>query len=456
MVVAATLTLAIIVGVSIASTNWILIVGLGILPILLLRPRELSLGCYVFLLPFDSITKVGPGGQTLTTIAGAAVAAVWLSTGLLKRDLRRPPRQALWWTLFVSWGAVTVLWAIEPQPAAIRLSTAVSLLAVFLVVLSTNISRDELRNIALFVVAGACAAALFTSYQFYRGVDYHGAIRGSLMVGGTGADPNYFAASLLLPLSLAVNGFLTPRKWLARTAWLGATVIIAFGILVTMSRGALVAVTAMIFFYMYTRQVSRRLVIPLVGIFVALAFALPGNFLTRLESAGETGGAGRTVVWQGGLVAFTHYPLVGSGLNTFSDAYQKYLGGAPIYHGILVSGAHNSYLETAVELGTIGFLLVMTAFVTQLLAASRLRKLVPHQVASTIIAYEAGCYAILVAAFFIGVFWEKWFWMAWMLLALAVRTSEPDSVVVSAPLPKPVSWPWTHQPVGSAPGLRLR
>src|SRR5262249_49269635 len=162
---------------------------------------------------------------------------------------------------------------LEWQPATSKLLTAVSLLLLYVVVLTTGISHKELRTISLFAVAGGCAAAAYTTFQFYHGTTlYSGSLRGSMIAGDRVADPNYFAASLLLPLSLAVNGFLTPRRWLARLGYLVVAATVAFGILVTMSRGALVAIAILIVFFAYTHQVSRRMTITLVVIFVALAF----------------------------------------------------------------------------------------------------------------------------------------------------------------------------------------
>src|SRR5207248_5367250 len=136
----------------------------------------------------------------------------------------------------------------------------------------------------------------------------------------------------LLPLSLAVSGFLTPRRWLARAGWLAVSVILVFGILVTGSRGSMVAVIVMMLFYMYTRQVSRWMTIPLIAIFVALVFLMPDAFFSRLQTTAQTGGAGRTVVWQTGLVAFQHYALIGAGLNNFAFAYRENVGSAPLLH----------------------------------------------------------------------------------------------------------------------------
>ena len=143
------------------------------------------------------------------------------------------------------------------------------------------------------------------------------------------------------------------------------------------------------------------MMIPLVAIFVVLVFLMPDAFFARMQTTAKTGGAGRLVIWQGGLVAFEHYPLVGVGLNNFAFAYRECRKRSDL--PTLESGAHNSYLEIAVETGLVGFVLLLTTIVGQLRAASQRRKSVADNVGSDIVAYEAACYAILAAAFFIGI-----------------------------------------------------
>jgi len=206
---------------------------------------------------------------------------------------------------------------------------------------------------------------------------------------------------------------------------------------------------------MYTRRVSRSMLIPLVAIFVALAFVLPETFFTRLETAASGGGSGRIVIWQGGLVAFEHYPVAGAGLNNFPYAYRKNLGSAPMLYGKTVWAPHNSYLEIAVDTGLIGLVLMLTAIVAQLRSASRCRQNTSNKFGNVVVAYEAGCYAILVAVFFIGAIWSKWFWLPWMLLAVAVRTV-PVEQRAEAPAPVPTAkLLWHDWPVRTAPRTRL-
>ena len=455
MVVTAIIIVAVVIGMTVAGANWIVIAGLLTLPLLVLRPRDLCLGVYAFLLPFDAITKVGPGGQTLTLMAGAAVVAVMLGTSLVRKDLHAPPRYAWWWALLVLWGAATVLWAPQWEVASTKLFTAVSLLMVYLAATSANISRRELSTVSLFAVAGAAAAAVYVSLQFFAGATFQGEVRGSLMTGTTAADPNYFAASMLLPLSLAIHRALSTRAWLARLAWLAVAGTITFGIFVTMSRGAVVAIVVMILFYMTARRVSRGMTFAIIAVFVALVFLLPNNFITRLQNAAQTGGAGRTTVWNVGWLAFKHYGLVGAGLNNFPIVYRNFVGQVPLYGPDSNRAAHNIYLEVAVELGVVGLGFLLTAFWSQLRAARRCRKTLSAKSGGDILPYEAACYSILVAAFFISVVWEKWFWLAWLLLAVAVRIAQTEQAGGAGPAdPQPVVWPWEDVHLPNAPRVK--
>ena len=451
LIAAGIVIVGIMIGQVLAGTNWILIAALLILPIVLIRPREVCLGVYAFLLPFDSLSAVGPEGITLTLLAGAGLIVVLLGTALMKRELQRPPRQLLPWTLFVAWSIVTGLWALDGQNSLIRLPTAISLIVLFLVALSTSITRKELRTASFFAIAGATAASIYLLYQYFGGPV---GARGSIGTGDTAADPNYLAASLLLPLALSIHGFLTARGLARKLVWLSVDAVITFGILVTGSRGSMVAVVVMLMFFMYTRLLSRRLMIPLLALFVAIPFFLPDAFFNRLETTVDTGGAGRTIIWQGGLVAFVRHPFMGAGLNNFGNAYRDNVGSAPLYHGRMVYGAHNVYLEVAVEMGVAGIVLLLAGMIGQMRAANRCRKKLSPQPAGVLVAYEAGCYAIMTAAFFIGVTWEKWFWLPWMLLALAVRTAPVEEI--ATPVKRPTIRPWEDVRIESAPELGTR
>jgi hypothetical protein len=51
-------------------------------------------------------------------------------------------------------------------------------------------------------------------------------------------------------------------------------------------------------------------------------------------------------------------------------------------------------------------------------------------------AAEAGCYGLLVTAFFGDVMWTKFFWMPWIILAWGFQGAKSEPSLETAP-PKP-------------------
>ena len=70
--------------------------------------------------------------------------------------------------------------------------------------------------------------------------------------------------------------------------------------------------------------------------------------LTQLENGGTESGQIRLIVWQGALEIFKHYPIFGSGVETFAYSYFQY---KPISHNLvsewdfLYNKAHNEFLN---------------------------------------------------------------------------------------------------------------
>ena len=234
------------------------------LPLALVWPVEVALGTFALIVPFDEITGMGNGTVTVTWLVGVFAVVLLLLVGVLQKRLELPPRAALWWTLLVAWGGLSAFWAIEPANAIAKLPTALSLLLLYLATVSLEISDRELSSVTLFAIAGGCAAAVFAVYAFYNGSFYHGGeMRGSLVVGAKETDPNIFAASLLFPLSLAVGRFLSSHGRFQRMLMLGACAVISLGVLVTQSRGAVLAMAVMIFVYLYRFRIKLRVVVPM-------------------------------------------------------------------------------------------------------------------------------------------------------------------------------------------------
>jgi len=398
-----------IAGALAACGEWLY--GLAVLAaaVMIRWPVQSTLGALAFLLPFDSVSALGAeaSGATITRYVAGIAAAVLLGVGLATRRLQAPPRAALWWTLFVVWGVATLAWTLDSQLALERLPTAIWLLLLYLVATSFRLTKRELLVVAALTVLGGCAAALFASSEFLRGNSFEGTARSSLMIGERETDPNQFATSLLLPLSLAIGGMVLSRHRSVRMAATVATIVIGFAVLLTMSRGALVAALAVVLVYLWRMKANPRVLLAL-GCLALLLLFMPHIFFERL-SLGDRG-AGRWDIWTASLVLVPRYGILGAGWNNFVVAYTAVAGQAPSFRGY-TRGSHSIYLGMLIEVGIVGLTFLFLAFRSQLREA-RHRLLVP---------YEAACWGMLVSGVTLDIVWRKSFWFCWILLAMAVR-----------------------------------
>lgn len=436
-------------GWTVANEYWLLLLPLAVLPLLAMWPIPLAFGAYAFLIPFDAVGVVGGerGGAAITFFVGGLAGGVLLLTGYLRRRLQRPPATALWWLMFVLWGGLTCLWAADQDRALTFLPTAVGLLFLYLAASSVRLTRDEFSWIVWATILGGCVAAAYSCSQYSGGIFYHGAGgRSSLMLGDNATDPNAFAASLFLPLSLVVGKFLESRGW-RRILHLAMGGLIATALTLTMSRGAMLGVAAMIFIYIRRLGLNRRVLIPIAIVLVSL-LAVSDSFMSRWQTAGSSGGAGRIYIWEVGLASLKEYGLFGVGLHNFSEAYTKYVGEGSKVYSHESADAHNVYLLVAVELGIVGLGLMGKAVYSALQAGRRLQDRLNQQLVDSMIPYEAAAWAMLTSAFFVGMLWRKTFWMVWILYALAVRLAQEkakqpataDAKAVRPLRPSALSW----------------
>jgi O-antigen ligase len=421
--VALLIAAAIFLGWNIAHEKWLVLLVVGGLPFLALWPVPLALGAFVILVPFDVVAVVGQGegGAALTFFAGGLAAAVLLVTGYLRRRLERPAASALWWSLFVAWGALSSLWAIDSNLAIGALPTVLGTLFLYLVASSVRISSEEFDWVVLAIVVGGCAAAAYSVSQHSSGIFYRASMEGrsSLIMGGKQTDPNVFAASLFLPLSLAVGSFLESRGW-HRILYVAMGGLIAVAVVLTMSRGAMLGLAVMTFVYIRKLGFDRRVLIPIAIVMLAM-IALPKTFLGRLQNAESSGGAGRIYIWEVGVAALKHYGFFGAGLHNFGEAYMQYVGEGSRIYSFNSADAHNDYLLIAVELGIVGIGFLGMAVTSAIRAGRRLQDRLNQQLAHSAIPYEAAALAMLTSCFFVGMLWRKAFWLIWMMYALLMR-----------------------------------
>jgi putative inorganic carbon (HCO3(-)) transporter len=128
---------------------------------------------------------------------------------------------------------------------------------------------------------------------------------------------------------------------------------------------------------------------------------------TALEVGGTESGVIRKIVWQGAIDIWKHYPIFGTGVETFAYSYYLY---RPAAHNVttewdfIYNKAHNEYLNFLANTGTVGMLtyLAMIGFTIYLFVKSPFHKSKEEEDFSVLLpdALFAGYGSILVTNFF--------------------------------------------------------
>ena len=178
---------AIALGLTIGQASWPLVAVLVALPLAFLWPVQLALGPFVLSVPFESgaLTQAG-SGRTIGWFVGAAAAGILIATAILGGRLRKPPKAAIWWTVFVVWCLMTSLWALDPQISSDRVMTAAACLVLYLAAACLRVREREFKFIVGAAILAGCIAGLYATFEFYQGMGWRG-VRASLMIGRRGS-----------------------------------------------------------------------------------------------------------------------------------------------------------------------------------------------------------------------------------------------------------------------------
>lgn len=255
----------------------------------------------------------------------------------------------------------------------------------------------------------ACAAASVCGIVTY-------AVGADRRVSGPVGDPNDLAFFLLVAIPLG-----TALRVGARRAWVyDVAVVVSLAALIgTLSRGALLGLAVAVGIAVLTRQMSGRAVLALVlagGATVALALAtVPQLVETSLEQKGDVADQNvseRLDLWESAADMTLEAPVLGHGPGSFSLEHREHLDRLPdaVDHDLDV--AHNTYLETAAELGVLGLAALLVLLAAGYLAARSGRVARGDRLAGAVCVALAGT---AVAAVFVT---EQYFLPLWLLCAL--------------------------------------
>jgi O-antigen ligase len=232
-------------------------------------------------------------------------------------------------------------------------------------------------------------------------------------------DPNHFANSLLAPLAISAVALLNARNPSRLFFAAVALVVIAAGIVMSLSREALIAtiVLAGVLLWFSRRRVVGLIVGVTIGlpVFAGLLTLFP-QIAVRMNEILSSGGAGRTSIWQVGLLAWEQRPFFGWGAGGALDAYDRnYLAVFQFYNAGWGRPPHNTPLHALVELGLVGALLMGAAYFTTFRPLRRIPR--GHRLYDLRAAFTAALVALGVCSLFIDLANYKYVWIVYATIA---------------------------------------
>jgi oligosaccharide repeat unit polymerase len=285
-----------------------------------------------------------------------------------------------------------------------------------------RIDLRGLRTVVGAITIGGVAAALYGVYLYKSGLAL---LQNRLWIhtDTSALNPDHFAAALLLPICLALIAALWSRNIFTRAAAIGSLLAMLYAVLLTGSRGAMLALAAVIVYLLF-RDRHRWQLAGVTAVCAVLGIvASGGGVLARWTMAFQNGGAGRVDIWKVGWIAFKDNWLFGAGYNNFPFAYDRaFIQTFQPFYANWHRASHNILLGTAVELGVIGLVLLVLAWYGQF---KLLAPITPNDSRYSLrLALESALIALFVCGMFADIMIEKYLWLAFMLVALS-RNAAP-------------------------------
>lgn len=368
------------------------------------------------------------GAVSLPKLAGVLLVISWIAVSARGRQQRISavnPVLTYLLVLFFGWAAISAIWAESQGDSVTALGRYAPNLLLIPIVFTALRTRRQAVWILAAVVVGAAIAA--TAGLLDPPADPAAAAGGPRRVTGTIGDANELAAALLLGLFVA-GGFAAnpgfPPRW--RVSCLAVLTLSLAGIMLSLSRGGLIALAVAMLIGVVVSGRWRPRVAVLAGVVVSAAFfyfALFASLPARERVTELGGGTGRVDLWTVGWRMVEDKPIGGVGVGNFRDSSIHYLlrPGVIERDDFIVSSpkvAHNTYLQILAETGIVGLLLFLAilglSLGSVLVAARAFERAQDVQMEIISRALFAGLAGYLVAIFFISEMYSK---VMWLLLA---------------------------------------
>lgn len=367
-----------------------LLAGAAVLLLATLRYRPLLLGI-VFFMPVNPYLSWNLPIKDLQTLlrlclfAGALLARhragetlwPWLFSGRVTRVL-------------LGYFAVAViastLFNSTTGAAARELMRFASYLCFYYAVVDWIRTDNDLKAILQALLVSTMVVALFGFYQFASG-GYSGlyealypiqdeALKNPPWSGRITSFLSHYngtAAYLNMVLPFCIVLAVRARDSFSRVLSRSCLVLATIALVLTQSRGGLLAFVAILFISAYLLapdQKARLRWIAAAALFSIAGAVVAGSIFERLAGVDSFTEITRLAIWAGGWLIFAGHPIAGVGYGNFKTALPAAIS---VPDGFMLD-AHNLYLELLAETGIIGFIAFAVLIVVCLRYARRIQR----------------------------------------------------------------------------------
>jgi hypothetical protein len=397
----------------------ILCVALPLVLLVWIRwPLIMPFCLYAALVPFDGVPLGGIG--SVPHLLGLLSFGGLLFSVLLRRQAVMPSRAVVAWLAATLWMLTTLAWAEMLPVAELQMGQFAQLIGLAFIVSIVRVSLVELNAVVIATIAGGVGASLFEIWLYQTGsLTAHagvGEARACVAVAGNCLDPNFFAAGLILPIILSVVGGLRSRNFIAKCLFIALALTEMLGVFASGSRGVFSALgVGLLYLFVRTRYRIQLATVTAAGLLGSLALPV---IWARNSDPGQGEASGRFEAWKVGLYSLRDHWFAGAGLGSYRSAYEAaylHVYQTRQFH-TPSQDPHNLLLQTTVELGVIGLVLVVGAWVLQLTMLRAIPRANPLY--DLRCAVEAATIAILVTAFTVDLMNYKFTWLCFSLAFL--------------------------------------
>ena len=401
---------AVILGVCIANSKW-MYVGLFLLPLIIYlsikKPFIFPFGLYVFFIPFETMTGF-ESGSSLLSYLGFLTILVMLFTGIFEKKLRWPDKATLSWLVLILYCILTALWAIDSTLtlSIYTFQTLIGLFLLYYVVSSYAICKEDIQIIKLYVFLGGLISAIYALWN----VGWLPDSRIGLAAGKN--DANRFAFSLIIPFSVGIEFAMKQKRLILKSLLFVSLGILLYCINVTGSRGGFLGAAMVLITYTLFARQRMLLIVSMLVLGLILVSYTPDFIFDRWGQAAEGGGANRLYIWYIALSALQKYWPIGAGFNNFPLAFDEFA-----YHYTSLdktsAASHSLFIGLFLELGIIGFILLIIALVKHY---KRIKAQSAYDPESVML--KASFFGVLMHSLFLDSFKIKTSWLLWMMIMM--------------------------------------